>query len=115
MARNAEINLKFTLNDDNVPEEILWEASEAEGEDQKKCDAMFLSLWDRDEKNTLTIDLWTKSMEVGEMNAHCYFTIMKMADTYEKATNNADIADKFRSFANDFAKSVREFISKDTK
>jgi len=113
MARNAEINLKFTLNEDNVPEEILWEASESESQNQKKCDAMFLSLWDKEEKNTLTIDLWTKSMEVGEMNAHCYFTIMKMADTYEKATNNADIADKFRNFANDFAKSVREFITKE--
>ena len=113
MARDAEIKLKFTLNDDNVPEEILWEASEAEAQDLKKCDAMFLSLWDREEKNTLTIDLWTKSMEVGEMNAHCYFTVMKMADTYEKATNNAEIADKFRDFANDFAKSVREFITKE--
>ena len=112
MTRNAEINLKFTLNDDDVPEEILWEASEAEVQDQKRCEAMFLSLWDTEEKNTLTIDLWTKSMEVGEMNAHCYFTIMKMADTYEKATNNAEIADKFRDFANDFAKSVREFIAK---
>ena len=113
MARNAEINLKFTLNDDNVPEEILWEATEAEVQEQKKCDSMFLSLWDREEKNTLSIDLWTKSMEVGDMNTHCYFTIMKMADTYEKATNNAEIADKFRDFANDFAKSVREFITKE--
>lgn len=112
MARNAEINLKLTLNDDNVPEEILWEASEAEVQEQKKCDAMFLSLWDRQEKNTLSIDLWTNSMEVGEMNTHCYFTIMKMADTYEKATNNAEIAEKFRDFANEFAKSVREFITK---
>ena len=114
MPRNAEINLKFTLNDDNIPEEILWEASESEVKEQKECDAMFLSLWDRKEKNTLTIDLWTKSMEVGDMNAHCYFTIMKMADTYEKATNNAEIADKFRNFANDFAKTVREFAAKES-
>ena len=92
MAREAQIYLNFTLNDDNVPEEILWEASEADADEQKRCDAMFLSLWDREEKNTLTIDLWTKSMQVNEMNTHYYFTIMKMADTYEKATNNAEVA-----------------------
>ncbi len=114
MAREAEIFLRFTLNEDNIPEEILWEASEAEQEEQKRCDAMFLSLWDREEKNTLTIDLWTRSMEVGEMNTHYYFTLMKMADTYEKATNNAEIAEKIRNFGNEFAQSVKEMIQKES-
>jgi len=113
MGREAEIYLRFTLNDDNIPEEILWEASESSPGEQKKCDAVFLSLWDREEKNTLTIDLWTKSMEVAEMNTHYYFTIMKMADTYEKATNNKEIADKIRDFGNEFAKSVKEMIKKE--
>ena len=113
MAREAQIYLNFTLNDDNVPEEILWEASEADSEEQKRCDAMFLSLWDREEKNTLTIDLWTKSMQVNEMNTHYYFTIMKMADTYEKATNNAEVAEKIRDFGNEFAQSVKEMLLKE--
>ncbi len=112
MAREAEINLRFTLNEDNIPEQILWEASEEKEQQVKQCDAMFLSLWDRKEKNTLTIDLWTKSMQVNEMNTHFYFTMMKMADTYEKATNNKDIAQKFRDFAGEFAESVKEFIQK---
>ena len=113
MAREAQIYLNFTLNDDNVPEEILWEASEADADEQKRCDAMFLSLWDREEKNTLTIDLWTKSMQVNEMNTHYYFTIMKMADTYEKATNNAEVAEKIRNFGNEFAQSVKEMLHKE--
>lgn len=113
MSREAEIYLKFTLNDENVPEEIVWEASESEDQEQKECDAMFLSLWDRVEKNTLTIDLWTKSMQVAEMNTHYYFTIMKMADTYEKATNNAEIAEKIRNFGNEFAESVKEFVKRE--
>lgn len=112
MAREAEINLRFTLNEENIPENILWWASEAEDLEKKQCDAMFLSLWDRKESNTLTIDLWTKSMQVNEMNTHCYFTIMKMADTYEKATNNKEIAEKFREFASEFVGSVKELITK---
>lgn len=51
-------------------------------------------------------------MQVNEMNTHFYFTMMKMADTYEKATNNKDIAQKFRDFAGEFAESVKEFIQK---
>ncbi len=112
MAREAEISLKLQLNEEDVPEKILWKASESEEQGERQCDAMFLSLWDRKENNTLTIDLWTKSMQVKEMNTHYYFTIMKMADTYEKATNNKEVAEKFREFANDFAGSVKEFTPK---
>jgi hypothetical protein len=38
---------------------------------------------------------------------------MKMADTYEKATNNAEIAEKIRNFGNEFAQSVKEMIGKE--
>lgn len=112
MSREAEINIKVKLGEDNVPEEILWEASESETDEMKNCEAMFLSMWDKEERNSLNIDLWTKKMEVSEMNALYYYTMMKMADTYEKATNNQQLAQKMREYANDFADSVKEFISK---
>lgn len=114
MSRQAEINLIVTLNDQNVPEEIYWEASESEVNDKKKCEAVLLSMWDKDEKNSLTIDLWTNEMQVGEMNAHYYFTFMKMADTYQKATNNEELSEKIRNFAKDFAESVDELIAKES-
>ena len=73
------INIKVKLDDDNVPEEIIWEASESESDQAKNCEAMFLSMWDKDEKNSLNIDLWTKKMEIPEMNAFYFYTMMKMA------------------------------------
>lgn len=112
MARKAEIKLTIQLGDDDVPESITWKATEADSLDDKACEAMFLSMWDQEEKNSLIIDLWTKRMQVGEMNAHLFYTFMKMADTYRNATNNEELADKIRNFANDFASSVEEFVTK---
>ncbi len=111
MSREAEINIKVKLGDDNVPEEILWEATESETNQLKKCEAMLLSMWDKEEKNSLNIDLWTKNMEIPEMNALYFYTMMKMADTYEKATNNQELAKKMREYANDFADSVQEMTT----
>ena len=111
MGRKAEIKLTIQLGDDEVPEAITWKATEADNLEDKNCEAMFLSMWDQEEKNSLIIDLWTKKMQVGEMNAHLFYTFMKMADTYQNATNNEEIANKIRTFAQDFANSVEEFVS----
>ncbi|MGH7892475.1 MAG: hypothetical protein ACREN0_09415 [Thermodesulfobacteriota bacterium] len=46
------------------------------------------------------------------MNAHYYFTLMKMADTYGRATSNQEISDMIRKFAGEFAKKVEDFAVK---
>ncbi|NIP29750.1 MAG: gliding motility protein GldC [Candidatus Dadabacteria bacterium] len=115
MSRKAEIKLTIRLGEDDVPEEIKWKATEADLLEDKNCEAMFLSMWDKEEKNSLIIDLWTKNMQVGEMNAHIFYTMMKMADTYQRATNNEELSNKMREFANDFASSVEEFVTADSK
>ena len=108
MSKDAEIKLRVTLGDDNVPEEIFWEASQSEEPGEKCCEAAFISMWDAEKKESLVIDLWTKKMEVGEMNYHFYYTMMKMADTYEKATSKSQISNRIREFAGEFAEMVIE-------
>jgi len=106
MSKEAEINFVVKLDDDNAPEEIYWGASEADFEGLKPCESLMISMWDKVEKNTLSIDLWTKEIEVGEMSAHFYFTFMKMADTYERATKKKELSDMIRNFAKEFASKV---------
>ena len=108
MSKEAEINFVVKLDDDNAPEEIYWGASEADFEGLKPCESLMISMWDRVEKNTMSIDLWTKEMEVGEMSAHYYFTFMKMADTYQRATKKQELSDMIRTFAAEFARKVEE-------
>jgi gliding motility-associated protein GldC len=111
MSKEAEIRFTVRLDESNIPDSIHWEATEADFEGKKPCGSIMISIWDREEKNALSIDLWTKKMEVGEMNAHFYLTIMKMAETYLKATNNKEIADMIKRFGNDFADKVDEIFN----
>ena len=112
MSKEAQINFVVKLDDDNAPAEILWGASEADFEGLRPCESLLISMWDQVEKNTMSIDLWTKEMEVGEMSAHYYFTLMKMADTYQRATKNDELSEMIRAFAKEFAIKVEELANK---
>ncbi len=113
MANEAELKFFVKLDADNGPEEITWSASQSDTEGDQSCEALMVSMWDKSEKNTMSIDLWTKKMEVGDMNAHFYYTLMKMADTYLKATNNQELSDIVRGYAKDFVSRVDDFAKKE--
>ncbi|MGH7802075.1 MAG: gliding motility protein GldC [Thermodesulfobacteriota bacterium] len=112
MSKEAEIKFSIKLDDNNIPVGIYWEASDSDFKGKKPCDSIMISMWDKEEKNTLSLDLWTKDMEVGQMNAHFFLTFMKMAETYERATRNKEVADTIKRFANDFASKVEELANK---
>jgi gliding motility-associated protein GldC len=112
MPKEAEIKFLIKLDDKGAPEEIYWSASDSNLEGYVPCDSLMISVWDRSEKNTMSVDLWTNEMQVGEMNAHYYFTLMKMADTYGRATSNQELSDMIRKFAGEFAKKVEDFAVK---
>jgi gliding motility-associated protein GldC len=112
MSRDAEIKLLIKLDDKGVPEEIYWSASDSGIEGFVPCDSLMLSVWDRSAKNTMSVDLWTNAMQVSEMNSHFYYTLMKMADTYGRATGSQELSDMIRKFAGEFAGKVGEFAIK---
>ncbi len=99
MSRTAEINLTVELDDDDVPTQIVWEASEARGTGPSPCRALMLSLWDGDRKTIAAIDLWIKDMTIDDMNLYFYQAIHQMADTYLRATQNSDVAKSMHEFA----------------
>ena len=106
MAREAEINLKIKLDEKNFPTEINWKATESGFDGEKPTEAMLLSLWDGENKNTLSIDLWTNKMLVDDMSFHFYQTFLKMADTYQTASNNEEAGKMIRDFAYKFAEKL---------
>lgn len=94
----SEINFKITLDDNHVPENIEWEATDSGEEGLKAAKAMMVSLWDPKENNTLRIDLWTKEMMLDEMKHFFYQSLVTMSDTYERATNDTELASEMREF-----------------
>ncbi len=105
MSREAEIHINVKLDEQNFPEEISWSADDVSGS-QQKAEAMLLSMWDKKERNTLAIDLWTREMVVEDMNILYFQIFQKMADTYYKATNNADAANIIKEFSLEFGKKL---------
>ncbi len=106
MSRTAEIKLTVDLDADNLPTRIEWYASEGQANGPAACQSMMLSLWDSEIKTTAAIDLCVKDTTVDDMNLYFYQVIHKMADTYLRATKNADVADSIRKLGDGFGESL---------
>ncbi len=111
----STISIDVHLDKDKVPEQINWKADSSSAEETQKAKAMMLAFWDGAEKSALRIDLWTKDMMVDEMADFFYQTIMSMADTYKRATNNAEQVADMKKFAKDFYNKFREQQLKENK
>jgi gliding motility-associated protein GldC len=100
ISRNSEIKINVGLTDSNIPLKIEWESDDTPGPDQGKhqAKAMLLSVFDQHTLETLKIDLWTKDMQIMEMDRFIYQTMRAMADTYLKATGNNQLANDMQKF-----------------
>jgi len=103
ISKKTEITINVGLNKDNVPVEMDWMASDNPNVDKPEpCKAMLLSLFDREQKDTLKIDLWTHDMQVDEMDRFFYQTLRGLGDTYFKATQNRALAVEMQKFVQYF-------------
>jgi len=106
MSHQSEIKFTIELDENKVPDNIAWNATDA-GISNEDAKALMLSVWDPKSKETLRIDLWTKEMLVDEMKIFYHQTLLSMADSFERATNDKEVAEGMRMFAEDFAKRLR--------
>lgn len=104
--KTSEINLSVGLNENNLPLEIKWSASDG-GVENASARALMLSLWDHNANNTMKIDLWTKDMSVEEMKQFFHQTLLTMADTFEKATGEKNICEDLRDYCYHFADKMK--------
>ena len=113
--RQSTITIDVTLDEKNIPDQILWKATDSTADAGQKARAMMLSFWDGADKSALRMDLWTKEMMVDEMADFYYQTMMTMADSFSRATHQAELVDMMKNFAKDFYGKFREIQLKDNK
>jgi gliding motility-associated protein GldC len=89
--KKSEINIKVTLDDNNVPETIKWDATEKPG-DFEFTKAITIGIWDDVAKNALRLDLWTKDMPVHEMKAFYINALSGMAQSILSSTGDEKMA-----------------------
>ena len=103
IAKTSQIRITVGLDEKNVPAQLEWEADDSPNTGKPvPCKAMLLSLFDRENMDTVKIDLWTKDMQVNEMDRLFYQTLRGLADTYFKATQNKDLAVDMQKFVHYF-------------
>ena len=105
VAHTSEIRLKVGLDENRVPEELTWSAQDG-GVDNEEAKALLLSVWDSKNQESLKIDLWTKDMPVDEMKTFFHQTLLTMADTFFKATQDEKMTATMKDFCDYFAEKL---------
>jgi gliding motility-associated protein GldC len=104
MMKTTEITFKVTVDENNLPQKIEWDAPDTGI--KSECRSLMLALWDSNENNTLRIDLWTKDMSVDEMKKFFHQNVITLSDTYIRATGDKDTGEKVRRFFADLGKEM---------
>ena len=68
--------------------------------------AIFLSVWDSKNRESLRVDLWTKDMPVDEMKIFFYQILTSMSATYKRATQDEKMSQTMLDFCDYFAEKL---------
>ena len=102
----SKIEFKVGLDENKVPEHMSWSAEDG-GVNNEETKALMISVWDNESKDTLRMDLWTKDMPMDEMKQFYHQTLLSMADSFERATNDAKMSATMRDFCDYFAEKLK--------
>ncbi len=111
----STIQIDVHLDEQKVPQAIEWQATDSTADEKQAARAMMVAFWDAADKAALRIDLWTKDMMVDEMADFFYQTIMGMADTYLRATQQQELSADMKKFAKEFYHKFRETQMKENQ
>lgn len=100
--RNTKITIDIELDDNHVPEKIVWNAEDG-GVQKEETKAVMISVWDDKKFEALRVDLWTKEMPVDHMKSFFHQMLVSFGDTYQRATGEDDIASWMYGMAEEFA------------
>lgn len=105
--KKSEIRFIVELNEDKIPEKILWDADEKESPGLSETKAISLSLWDHQNKNTLKIDLWAKDMPIYEMKQFYIDCLGGLAQSILNATGDEYMNHEIHSLCDKMVKHVK--------
>ncbi|MGK7388743.1 MAG: gliding motility protein GldC [Candidatus Cyclobacteriaceae bacterium M2_1C_046] len=108
--RKSHINFTIELDEQNVPEKIIWEATDSPEEKPTETKAISLSLWDNNQMNTMRIDLWTKEMPVDEMKRFFIDCLGGLAQSILTSTGDEYMSNETNALCDKLVKHVEDEI-----
>ena len=106
-SKTSKVRFSIKLDDNNIPQDISWIASDSNNKESNKSKSLFAFMWDPEEKNTVSLNLWTKEMQMDEMHVHFYQCLMTMAESLEQATGTKFAVEEMKKFCDEFDKKVK--------
>ena len=100
--KEAHIKIDVQLDENKVPEKIVWSAPDS-GVNDEEAQALLMSLWDGKNQETLRMDLWVKEMPIDQMNVFFHQSLVTMAQTFYRATQNEKMTATMNDFCEYFA------------
>ncbi|NQY05878.1 MAG: gliding motility protein GldC [Flavobacteriaceae bacterium] len=101
----SEIKLNIELDENRIPEKLSFTAKDG-GVENQEVKAMMLSVWDAEKQESLRIDLWTKDMPVDQMRVFYHQTLVAMAESYKRSTQDERMYETMKDFTDYFAEKL---------
>lgn len=96
------------LDDKKYPQNIKWTSvDKGAGTEYTNSKAFFLCLFDKMSKDTMELDLWTKDMQMIEMDRFVFQSMSSLADMYYRATKNTELANEIQNFVKYFGEKTQ--------
>lgn len=105
--RETSIQLHISLDENNVPEKIRWDATDKPEEGQTEIKSLSLAMWDQNEQSTMRIDLWVKDMPVDEMKRFYIDSIGGLSQSLLRATGDEYMAGEMNALCERLATHLR--------
>lgn len=106
--KKSAINFTVQLDDNNVPEKILWDATDKPDPNMSETKSISLALWDDKQKNTLRIDLWTKDMPVNEMKRFYIDCLGGLAQSMLTSTGDEVMSNEVNALCEKLVKHIQK-------
>lgn len=106
--KKSTINFEIELDKENIPEKIMWDATEKPEDGPAETSAINISLWDPNERNTMRIDLWTKEMPVDEMKRFYIDCLGGMAQSILNSTGDEFMASEMNALCDKLVEHIKK-------
>lgn len=106
--KKSTINFTVQLDQNNIPDKILWDATDKPDPQLSETKSISIALWDSKQKNTLRIDLWTKDMPVDEMKRFFIDCIGGLGQSILTSTGDEFMANETNALCERLVKHLQE-------
>ncbi len=107
----SDIKFRISLDQDNVPEKIEWDADHKETSGYSETKSISVSLWDHNNKNSMRIDLWTKDMPMDEMKRFYIDCVGGLSQSILNATGDEYMASELSEVCDRLVEHVKKEYS----